>query len=108
MKPNLVKELKHTCHALGCQVSVPPEMLMCRRHWFMVPKAIRDRVWSSYRRGQCDDKSPSREWLKAAKEAIRYVAIKERRLFLIPRTRARTDTRLVGAEPQGPGVRGTS
>ena len=28
--------MKHTCHAKGCPVPVPPEMLMCRRHWFAV------------------------------------------------------------------------
>ena len=28
----------HTCAALGCGLEVPRNMLMCRRHWFMVPK----------------------------------------------------------------------
>ena len=66
-------ELKHHCHACGCAVSVPPEMLMCRRHWFMVPKRIRDRVWNTYRPGQCDDKQPSEAWHQAADAAIKAV-----------------------------------
>jgi len=49
----------------------------CRKHWFMVPKAIRDRVWEAYRVGQEDDWQPSREYLLAAKDAVIAVANKE-------------------------------
>jgi hypothetical protein len=28
----------------------------------------------NYRKGQCDDKRPNRDWIKAAREAINYVA----------------------------------
>lgn len=68
---------EHHCHARNCGVSVRPEMLMCRKHWFMVPKTIRDEVWRTYRPGQCDDKRPSAEWHKAADAAIAAVAAKE-------------------------------
>jgi hypothetical protein len=51
----------------------------CKRHWFMVPKAIRDRIWATYRPGQCDDKNPSRAYLLAAREAVVAVAEKEGR-----------------------------
>lgn len=68
----------HVCHARGCPVHVQPEMLMCKRHWFMVPKRIRDAVWATYRPGQCDDMSPSREWHVAADAAIGFVAMKEK------------------------------
>jgi hypothetical protein len=57
--------------------SVPPEMLMCRKHWYMVPKPIRDRVWAEYRHGQCDDKNPSAAWHSAADAAINAVATRE-------------------------------
>lgn len=67
----------HRCHARKCTVHVPPEMLMCRRHWFMVPKGLRYRVWSTYRRGQCDDKRPSKEWHEAADAAINAVYERE-------------------------------
>ena len=63
----------HTCHARGCRAPCPPEHLMCRRHWFMVPKQLRDAVWRTYRPGQCDDMRPSREWHDAADAAIESV-----------------------------------
>ncbi len=74
-----VPRSEHHCHARGCGVATKPEMLMCRRHWFMVPKPIRDRVWATYRVGQCDDKQPSSEWHAAADAAIQAVATKEGR-----------------------------
>lgn len=67
----------HTCHARCCTEEVPPKLLMCRHHWFMVPRSLRTKVNAGYRPGQCDARNPSREWLKAAKEAIRAVAAKE-------------------------------
>lgn len=67
----------HHCHARFCPVGVPPKMLMCRRHWFMVPKPLRDAVWATYRPGQEIDKQPSAEWHEAADAAIRAVAERE-------------------------------
>lgn len=56
---------------------VKPEMLMCLRHWRMVPRAIQRQVWATYRPGQCDDKNPSEAWHAAADAAIAAVAAKE-------------------------------
>lgn len=67
----------HTCHARACKAPVPPAMLMCKRHWFLVPLELRDVVWATYRRGQEIDKRPSREYLDAADAAIKAVAEKE-------------------------------
>lgn len=69
----------HHCHAKKCKIKVPPQMLMCKAHWFMVPMLIRSRVWKHYRVGQCDDKSPSKEWLAAADDAIVAVYKAERK-----------------------------
>jgi hypothetical protein len=69
--------MTHVCHARGCDVPVPPEMLMCRAHWFRLPSKIRRAVWASYREGQCDDKRPSEAWHKAADAAIALVAVLE-------------------------------
>jgi hypothetical protein len=69
--------MSHTCHVRGCKVEVPPEMLMCRKHWRMVPPRIRRAVWRHYRPGQCDDKRPSKAWHEAADAAIAAVAKKE-------------------------------
>lgn len=33
----------------GCPVQVPPSMFGCKRHWFMVPKDIRDDVWRTWK-----------------------------------------------------------
>ncbi len=70
--------LEHTCHARLCTVAVPPEMLMCKRHWLSVPKKIREAVWATYRPGQCDDKRPSEQWHRAADAAIAHVAFLEK------------------------------
>lgn len=70
---------EHHCHARGCLVPTKPEMLMCLRHWRMVPRNLQRAVWATYRRGQCDDKQPSSEWHDAADAAIAAVAAKEDR-----------------------------
>ena len=67
-------ERPHTCHARGCDRAVPPELLMCGRHWRMVPRILQRAVWAAYRPGQCDDKRPSEAWHLAADAAIGSVA----------------------------------
>lgn len=67
--------MTHHCHALNCQVPVPPEYLMCKSHWGLVPENIKRAVWANYREGQCDDKRPSAEWHEAADAAIGAVAV---------------------------------
>lgn len=67
----------HTCHAENCSIPVPPKMLMCRRHWFMVPKQMRDAVWAEYRPGQEIDKRPSGAYLEVMAAAIQAVTDKE-------------------------------
>ncbi len=39
------------CPVAGCADRIDPSRLMCRRHWYQVPKAIRDRVWATWRSG---------------------------------------------------------
>lgn len=68
---------RHTCHARNCTTGVPPKMLMCRPHWFMVPRAMQARIWATYRPGQEVTKDPSPEYLDAAMEAVNYVAALE-------------------------------
>ena len=66
--------LKHTCHAQGCEKEIPPRLLMCLRHWRMVPLMLQAEVWRWYRPGQEIDKSPSDRYLVAMKNAINAVA----------------------------------
>lgn len=67
----------HTCHMTNCTVNVPPEMFSCRKHWFSLPKGMRDKIWATYRAGQCDDMSPSADYCLAARAAVTYVAGRE-------------------------------
>ncbi len=70
----------HHCHATGCKEPVPPEMFMCRRHWFSLPKTLRNRIWSTYRSGQCDDWNISKAYADAARESVHYIAKREGRV----------------------------
>ena len=72
----------HQCHAEGCDVEVPPRLLMCARHWRMVPRSVQRLVWRTYRPGQEIDKRPGSAYLAAQKEAINAV----RELELIMKT----------------------
>lgn len=69
--------MAHTCHATNCTATVPPTMWGCRKHWFMVPKPLRDRIWATYKDGQCDTYDPSSEYCQVARAAVIAVAEKE-------------------------------
>ncbi len=69
---------EHTCHADSCQVHVPPKMFMCKKHWYMLPKAMRDEVWLTYALGQELRMDPSDEYLEVTQRCIDFVAAKER------------------------------
>lgn len=69
--------MSHLCHAEGCRVPVPPKMLMCPKHWQMVPAATQRLVWKAYRPGQEKDKSPSAGYLIVQAIAVGQVAVKE-------------------------------
>ena len=64
----------HICHAHGCSNHTPPDMLMCRRHWKLVPRPLKKAVWRFYRPGQEIRKNPSEDYLVAAANAINAVA----------------------------------
>lgn len=68
----------HFCNALHCQYKINHELLMCGKHWRMVPKRIQLAIWNAYRPGQYADQNPSKAWLQAAGDAIRYVAAYEK------------------------------
>lgn len=69
--------MAHQCHATGCSNKVPPEMFMCKKHWFSLPKSMRDRIWATYRPGQCDDWNITHEYADAARAAVCFIAEKE-------------------------------
>lgn len=60
---------RHHCHWPGCTRRVKPAMWGCREHWYSLPHEIRTRIWRAYEPGQEISKSPSREYLEAARAA---------------------------------------
>ncbi len=64
---------------MRCGETVAPAILMCKRHWYMVPRDIRMRVLRSYRPGQerVGWEATSPEYQDAVREAIAFVARKE-------------------------------
>lgn len=67
----------HLCHAFECKTAVPPRMLMCLRHWKMVPKNIQSAVWAEYRPGQELDKMPSEDYVLVQRSAVWAVFVAE-------------------------------
>lgn len=66
--------MSHTCHWPGCGKAVPPSMWGCKAHWFKLPKALRDRIWATYRPGQEISKTPSDSYIEAAKAVQKWIA----------------------------------
>lgn len=71
--------MSHKCHARGCDREVPPAKLMCLYHWGLVPRPLRDAVRQHYVKGQEITKTPTAEYLNAARAAIEAVAEREGR-----------------------------
>lgn len=57
------------CPVPGCLRLRRPGHVMCRHHWYMVPKSVRDQVWREYRAA-----TGSAEHLQAIRIAIGAVA----------------------------------
>jgi hypothetical protein len=52
-------------------------MFACRKHWFMLPKAMRDAIWAEYVPGQEVRRDPTPEYLAVAGRAERWLYAKE-------------------------------
>ena len=68
----------HRCHWPGCKKQVPPALWGCRKHWMMLPKYLRDKIWQAYRPGQERDSRPSKEYVQAAREVEEWILSRER------------------------------
>lgn len=65
--------MSHSCYHPECDVAVPPRMLACRRHWFQLPKVLRDEIWRTYTGWKTLTPSkPSQEYLDAIAQARQY------------------------------------
>jgi hypothetical protein len=40
--------MPHPCERPGCGATVDDGMLLCRAHWFQVPRPLRAAVWSTW------------------------------------------------------------
>ena len=70
--------MSHRCRAKNCGLVIAPRLLMCRKHWFMVPPAVRRLVWKHYRLGREIDKLHiTREYVRAVRLAVEAVAKSE-------------------------------
>ncbi len=85
--------MSHTCHALGCDIAVPPKYLMCARHWRMVPHRLQLAVWAQYKPGQEIRKDPSTRYLVAMADAVNAVAEKEGRAERMPYPATATESK---------------
>lgn len=63
----------HHCHWPGCETKVAPALWGCRKHWFMLPLSLRNKIWRTYRPGQEISKTPSAEYLAAANEVQAWI-----------------------------------
>lgn len=63
----------HHCHWPGCKQQVPPAMWGCKKHWFRLPKPLRDEVWAAYRPGQEANLTPSAAYLKVARKVQQWI-----------------------------------
>lgn len=68
------QQMKHMCHWPGCPTPVPPAMWGCKPHWFALPKKLRDLIWLTYVPGQEITKTPSADYLDAAKQVQTWIA----------------------------------
>ncbi len=63
----------HHCHWPGCERVVPPKLWGCKYHWFGLPQNLRNEIWRTYRPGQEITKTPSSEYLEAAKKVQAWI-----------------------------------
>lgn len=64
---------KHHCHWPGCGKQVPPALWGCKSCWLKLPKRLRDALWATYRPGQEVNATPSREYVKVAREVQNWI-----------------------------------
>jgi hypothetical protein len=55
------------CPVSSCSEPIDPSRLMCRHHWYQVPRQLRDLVWATWRSGEGAD---SLQHLEAVRLAI--------------------------------------
>lgn len=59
---------KSMCDAPGCSVAITRGKLMCRDHWFALPRPLREAIGSAWREGRI------RDWSANCLEARSFLA----------------------------------
>lgn len=67
----------HHCHWPGCDAQVAPAKWGCMKHWMRLPKRLRDEIWATFRPGQETNWTPSRGYVKVAKEVQLWISCEE-------------------------------
>lgn len=77
--PNILPHPRHRCAAEGCEMHVALHLLMCRRHWLLVPRPLREAVWATYQRhqGLPGGPEPTPVYRRNVTAAIKAVAQRE-------------------------------
>lgn len=65
--------MAHHCHWPGCNTAVPPKLWGCKKHWYMLPKNLRDAIWNEYIPGQEITKTPTRGYLVVAQTVQNWI-----------------------------------
>jgi hypothetical protein len=60
----------HPCPAGDCSVQVRADRLMCRSHWYQVPRPLRAAVWATWRSGAGAGTLAHAEAITAAVRAV--------------------------------------
>ena len=60
------------CPMIGCEERHGRHLFCCRRHWFALPKPLRDAIWATVGKDWI-------AWAKNGREAVLYIAAKEQR-----------------------------
>lgn len=63
----------HKCHWPGCEMVVKPAQWGCVRHWYRLPKPLRDSIWAAYTPGQEKSKRPSAVYVEVAARVQEWI-----------------------------------
>ena len=87
----LVDKKFHECPAVSCRRKIEVKFLMCQKHWFMLPKGMRESLWHHYKNGQNEGRvAPNPEWVRTLEQATMLIEEAEDRqgvLFDLPDSR---------------------
>lgn len=67
----------HHCHWPGCKRHVPAAVWGCKPHWYALPQKLRNRIWATFRPGQEETKTPSREYVTVAREVQDWIRLEQ-------------------------------